>query len=390
MKEKILITGGAGFIGSHTADALIEQGYHVRVLDNLDPQVHGPSRSLPPYLHQDVEFVHGDVRDRDTMVKALQDIRFVYHFAALTGVTQSMYQIHKYLDVNIMGTATLWDVIVNNGLDVANVIVASSRAVYGEGAYLCRHCMHKVYPLLRPVEQLETGQWEVTCPCCGREVEAIPTSEDKPLQPLSTYAQSKQAQEQTSQIVGTAHGIGHTVLRYFNVYGPRQALANPYTGVASVFCSRVLAGSPIVIYEDGLPVRDFVHVGDIVQANLLALKCVNAGGTVVNVGSGTKATILDIALAICTQMGIEPQLEFSREYRVGDIRSCYADIRSARKQLGYQPVIEFEEGISDLINWVTAQEKIADRYEESIRELEQRGVMRRIASGDEQAGRNST
>lgn len=377
MKGKILITGGAGFIGSHTVDALIREGYHVRVLDNLDPQVHGPTPRVPPYLHPAAEVVLGDIRDRDTLERVLQNVQVVYHLAALTGVTQSMYDIQRYLDVNVTGTAALWDVIINKKLGVEKVILASSRAVYGEGAYFCRRCECELYPSLRPARQLERGQWDMKCPECGEQVEAIPTSEDKPLQPLSIYAQSKRFQEEICQSIARAYGVPLVILRYFNVYGPRQALSNPYTGIAPVFCSRVSTGKPIAIYEDGQSVRDFIHVRDVVRANLLALNYRNSDCTILNIGSGIKMTILDMAQAICAQMEVRPRLEFTGQYRTGDIQSCFADISAARQKLGFEPTVNFKEGVSDLINWVTCQEATIDCYEESVRELAQRGLIQR-------------
>ena len=377
MPYNVLITGGAGFIGSHTADALTREGYQVRVLDNLDPQVHGPNQRIPPYLNQSIEFIHGDIRDQDAVLRALKGVQVVYHMAALTGVTQSMYEIHKYLDINVTGTAALWDVIINKKIELEKVILASSRAVYGEGAYFCRSCECEVFPLPRSEYQLERGEWKVKCPSCGEPIELVPTREDKPLQPLSIYAQSKRYQEDICKSIGKTYGIPVIILRYFNVYGPRQALSNPYTGVAPVFCNRILMGKPIALYEDGLPVRDFIHVEDVVQANLLALGIVNKGCTILNVGSGIKLTILDIAHTICDLMEVEPRLEFTNQYRLGDIRSCFADISGARQLLGFEPTIDFKDGISNLIRWVMWQEDIVDGYEDSVSRLEQKGLLNR-------------
>ena len=377
MPYNVLITGGAGFIGSHTADALTREGYQVRVLDNLDPQVHGPNQRIPPYLNQSIEFIHGDIRDQDAVLRGLKGVQVVYHMAALTGVTQSMYEIHKYLDINVTGTAALWDVIINKKIELEKVILASSRAVYGEGAYFCRSCECEVFPLPRYEYQLERGEWKVKCPSCGEPIELVPTREDKPLQPLSIYAQSKRYQEDICESIGKTYGIPVIILRYFNVYGPRQALSNPYTGVAPVFCNRILMGKPIALYEDGLPVRDFIHVEDVVQANLLALGIVNKGCTILNVGSGIKLTILDIAHTICDLMEVEPRLEFTNQYRLGDIRSCFADISGARQLLGFEPTIDFKDGISNLIRWVMWQEDIVDGYEDSVSRLEQKGLLNR-------------
>jgi dTDP-L-rhamnose 4-epimerase len=375
MKGKILITGGAGFIGSHTADALIHAGYQVRVLDSLEPQVHGPARQAPRYLHPAMEFVRGDVRDPVALEKALQNVQVVYHLAGLTAGVQSMYDIRRYLDTNVTGTAALWDVIVNNKLDVERVILASSRAVYGEGAYFCQCCQCRVGVSPRPEWQLERGEWEMKCPECGEQVDPVPTREDQPQQPLSIYAQSKLFQEKICQCVARTYGIALVVLRYFNVYGPRQSLSNPYTGIAPVFCSRVSEGKPIAIYEDGRSVRDFIHVKDVARANLLALTYSGEDSIVLNVGSGVKMTILDLAEAICAQMGAEPRLEFTGQYRTGDIRSCFADISTARETLGFEAAVDLDKGVSDLVNWVNGQEATSNRYEETVREFEQRGLM---------------
>lgn len=376
MSDKVLITGGAGFIGSHTADALLNAGHAVRILDNLDPQVHGDDRQPPAYLASDIELIVGDVRDADTLARALRGVDVVYHLAALTGVTQSMHDVRRYLDVAVTGTATLWDVLVNRGAQVRKVVVASSRAVYGEGAYRCGHCAADVYPGPREEAQLRQQEWECRCPDCGEPVAPVATREDKPLDPLSVYAHSKRFQEDICEAMGLAYEVPVVALRYFNVYGPRQALRNPYTGIAPVFASRVRNGLPIDVYEDGLPVRDFVHVRDVVQANLLALDHPGGDMVVFNVGSGEPLTVLDMAEAICRQMGQEPRLEFSGRYRVGDIRSCYADLGRSRDELGYQPRIQFSDGVAELVEWVSAQERAEDRYEESLRDLRQRGLVR--------------
>lgn len=386
MKGKVLITGGAGFIGSHTADALIHDGYEVRVLDNLDPQIHGEGRRVPDYLNDEVEFMYGDVRDRDAVAAALQGVDVVYHLAALTGVTQSMYDVGSYVDVNVTGTATVWDVIVNGKLPVRKFVLSSSRAVYGEGAYMCKACHREVYPPLRPESQFSHGDWEMHCPHCDAPVEAAPTREDKPLQPLSVYAQTKLFQESISRMMAESYGVPTVILRYFNVYGPRQALSNPYTGIAPVFCTRIRNGKPVDIYEDGLPVRDFVHVSDVARANLLAAQAGEAGSAasdgacvVANVGSGEPLTILDMAQSICRHMKEECQLQFSGRFRSGDIRSCYADIDSARRLLGYEPTVSFDWGVADLIRWVFRQQQPRDAYEASLGNLEGRGLVRQPA-----------
>ncbi|MGI6209699.1 MAG: NAD-dependent epimerase/dehydratase family protein [Anaerolineae bacterium] len=376
MTERVLITGGAGFIGSHTTDALLEAGYAVRILDSLDPQVHGPEGRRPEYLSPEAELVVGDVRDADTLARALEGVDFVYHMAALTGVTQSMHDVRRYLDVGVTGTATLWDVLVNRKNRVRKVVLSSSRAVYGEGAYRCDHCEGLVYPKPRGEAQLQQRDWDCHCPTCGGVVTPAPTPEDKPLDPLSVYAHSKRFQEDICDAMSLAYDLPVVTLRYFNVYGPRQALRNPYTGIAPVFASRVRNGLPIDVYEDGLPVRDFVHVRDVVQANLLALDYPGEGMSVFNVGTGEQLTVLDMAKAICQEMGHEPRLEFNGRYRVGDIRSCYADLTRSRKELGFEPTIPFRDGVAELVEWVRTQEQEEDRYEQSLRDLRTRGLVR--------------
>jgi dTDP-L-rhamnose 4-epimerase len=379
MNDTVLITGGAGFIGSHTADALLRQGYAVRVLDSLDPQVHGPERRRPAYLDPEVELVVGDVRDPGLVERCLRGARAVYHLASLTGVTQSMYDVRGYVDVNVTGTAALWDVIVNRHPGVEKVVLASSRAVYGEGSGFCRACAREVHPLPRDAGQLERGDWEVKCPHCGAGVAAVAVREDKPPQPLSIYAETKLAQERISRCMSGAHGVALVILRYFNVYGPRQALGNPYTGIAPVFCSRVRAGQPVCVYEDGLPLRDFVHVSDVVQANLRALAWNGAEAAAFNVGSGDPRTIVEIARAICARMGVEPRLEYTGQYRAGDIRGCYADLEAARRGLGYEPGTSFDAGVAGLVDWVLGQDAVPGRYEEALQALEGKGLVRRAA-----------
>jgi len=377
MSKRILITGGAGFIGSHTADKLIEQGHQVRILDVLDAQIHGAARQIPAYLNPAAEFIEGDVRDVSILKKVLTDIDVVYHLASLTGVTQSMKDIHHYTDVNVTGTAALMDVMINGHFNIEKVVLSSSRAVYGEGTYHCPHCQRDFAPALRTVEQLENGKWEITCPVCGNLAEARPTREDKYLQPLSIYAENKPIQEDLLRMTAETYKIPAVILRYFNVYGPRQALGNPYTGIAPIFCTRISAGKPIMMYEDGLPIRDFVHVYDVVQANLKALDYMGDTVLTANVGTGEKLTILDMAQSICDEMGAERNIEFSGQFRVGDIRGCYADLSRTRSALGYEPVVTFQEGVAELIQWVGAMSPQTDTYESAVQAMEKSGLMGR-------------
>ena len=287
----ILITGGAGFIGSHTADALIGQGHTVRVLDNLDPQIHGTSGVFPAYMNPAVECRQGDVRDVSQVAEALQGVDAVYHFAALTGVGQSMYDLKAYVDTNCTGTAALLEAILKNGKPIKRLVLASSRAVYGEGTH---HCPEHgtVYPGMRVREDMDRGEFAATCPTCGVAVSPLPTAEDRPLEPISVYGWTKKQQEEQCQYVAKTFGLPVTMLRYFNVYGSRQSLQNPYTGVVSIFYSRILADQPIYVYEHGTPGRDFIHISDVVQANLAALERDIKPGTCINVGSGQRHSIL--------------------------------------------------------------------------------------------------
>ena len=269
MGKKVLVTGGAGFIGSHLVDELVAQGNEVKVYDSLEPQVHNGKK--PGYLNDGAEYVFSDIRDREALIKALEGVEVVYHEAAAVGVGQSMYQVHKYVDVNTLGTALLLDLLVNEEHEVKKLVVASSMSIYGEGKYECGEC-GIVYPRVRSDEQLKAREWELRCPECGRAVKPLPTDEEKPLHSTSIYAITKKDQEEMCLTVGRAYGLPTVALRYFNVYGPRQALSNPYTGVCAIFSCRIRNNNPPLIFEDGMQSRDFVSVYDIVAANLLAMK----------------------------------------------------------------------------------------------------------------------
>ncbi len=370
--EKTLITGGAGFIGSHTADALLALGYRVRVLDILDPQVHGAGCSRPPYLDPRIELIVGDVRDRETVTRSVAGVDSIYHFAASTGVGQSMYEIQSYCDVNVTGTAMLLDVLANSRHQVKRVILSSSRAVYGEGSYSCNSC-GIIYPQPRSREQLERHEWEILCPKCSAPLVPIPTAEERPLQPVSVYALTKRVQEELLRLFSASYGIPHVILRYFNVYGPRQAINNPYTGIGAIFTNRAISGHELEIYEDGRPGRDFVHVRDVVQANLLALKKEQAINGTFNVGSGEHLTVLDLAQSIKEQLGSKVTLNCSNRYRLGDIRDCYADLGRSRSLLGYAPAVPFATGVADLIAWAKG-EAVEDRLAIAEGELRERGL----------------
>jgi len=365
---KILVTGGAGFVGSHLVDALAKK-HEVVIYDNLEPQVH---KSFPEYLNNKAKFVREDIRNKAELKKAISDSEVIFHQAAMVGVGQSMYQIEKYMDVNTMGTAKLLDVLANEEHDVKKLIVASSMSIYGEGKYECSQC-GIVYPPLRSNEQLKKKEWEMKCPSCGRVVKPVPTDENKPLQPTSIYAISKKDQEEMCLAVGKAYGIPTVALRYFNIYGPRQALSNPYTGVCAIFSSRIKNNNPPIIFEDGLQTRDFISVHDIVEANLLAMEKSKANYEMFNVGTGKPVSILDIANILSKLYGKAPRPEIVNKFRAGDIRHCFADI-SKIKKLGFKAEVSFEEGMRELVEWGKMQDA-EDKSEAAYQELKARGLV---------------
>jgi len=371
-KLNVLVTGGAGFIGSHLTDALVEQGHRVRVLDLLVPQVHGDGAA--PYLNPEAEFIHGDVCDPQVIKRALEDVDAVFHEAAEVGVGQSMYEIDRYVRANDLGTGILLQNLIGSRDRIKKLVVASSMSIYGEGAYSCAGC-GPVYPQLRPLAQLLDRRWEMECPDCGSQLAPAPTREDKPLFPTSVYAITKQDQEQFCLIVGRAYGIPTVALRYFNVYGPRQALSNPYTGVCAIFSARLLNDQRPLIFEDGEQTRDFVHVSDIVQANLLALETDGADYQVVNIGTGIPTSVKQISRMLANGLGKRLEPEIVARYREGDIRHCVADITLAREKLGYHPGVSLAQGIPELLKWVREQTP-EDRVGTATAELEARQLVR--------------
>ncbi|GIU82236.1 MAG: nucleoside-diphosphate-sugar epimerase [Pyrinomonadaceae bacterium] len=369
---KVLVTGGAGFIGSHLVDALIEKGYQVRILDSLVEQVHGGK--IPDHLNKEAEFIRADICDAEAVRKALEDVEVVYHQAAEVGVGQSMYEIVRYVKANDLGTAVLLEEMTKKPAQFKKLIVASSMSIYGEGAYRNPKTGEIVYPQLRTDEQLANHQWEVMDKD-GTELEPIPTSEEKPLFPTSVYAVSKQDQEQYCLAVGRAYKIPTVALRYFNVYGTRQALSNPYTGVCAIFSARLLNGQKPLIFEDGNQTRDFVHVSDIVQANLLALEKEEANYQAINVGTGIPTSVKEIAQMLAKGLGKDIEPEIVGKYREGDIRHCVADITKARKLLGYEPKVRLEEGLRELLDWIKDQ-KPEDRVATATVELMTRNLVK--------------
>ena len=366
---RILVTGGAGFIGSHLVDALVKAGHAVRVLDCLEPQVHGHER--PDYLNTGAEYLDGDVRNRDLLRKALQGIEVVFHEAAMVGVGQSMYQIERYVSANVLGTAILLDVIVNDKIPLKRLIVASSMSIYGEGQYVCAAC-GPIAPSLRPTAQLQQGDWEMCCPHCQQTARPQPTSETKPLIPTSVYAVTKRDQEELCLSVGRSYRIPTVALRYFNVYGLRQALSNPYTGVCAIFSARIKNHHRPIVFEDGGQTRDFIDVRDIVQANLLVMTHPEAADGAFNVGTGRPTSILEIARTLSRLYGISVEPQLMKKFRAGDIRHCAADV-SRLRALGFVPSVTLEDGLRDLVAW-GRQVEAQDRVETAAQELEARGL----------------
>lgn len=367
--KKVLITGGAGFIGSHLADELLKKGYAVRALDCLSEQVHGVDKSRPEYLSSDVELSTGDVRDPAAVKKALEGIDAVYHFAAAVGVGQSMYEIENYIDVNCRGTAVLLEALIER--PVERLVVASSMSIYGEGRYRTKQgsiCETAA----REIEDLRKGRWE-PMGFSGESLSPVPTPESKPPSIASVYALTKYDQEKMCLVAGRAYNIPTVAMRFFNVYGPRQASSNPYTGVLAIFSARFLNGKAPLIYEDGLQQRDFVNVRDVAYACSLALECPAAAYSSFNVGSGQSYSILEIAERMGKVFGKKIAPEVIGKYRVGDIRHCFADISLARKALGYEPRVTLEEGIVELAGWLEGRVAL-DKVAEASRELAGRGL----------------
>jgi dTDP-L-rhamnose 4-epimerase len=368
--QRVLITGGAGFIGSHLTDLLLQEGYNVRILDNLSPQVH-PERQRPSYLTSDAQLMIGDVRDDEAVAHALKDVDMVVHLAAAVGVGQSMYEITSYCDTNDLGTAVLLQALSRN--PVQRLVCASSMSVYGEGSAR-RPDGTVVSPPERSLAQLRRGAWDLT-DSDGVPLLPVPTAETKPPALNSVYALNKYNQERLCLIVGQAYTIPTVALRFFNVYGPRQALSNPYTGVLAIFAARLLHRRPPFVFEDGHQRRDFVHVSDIARACLLGLTTPQAAGQVFNIASGQSRTILSIATDLAALMGcgqISPHVV--GKYRAGDIRHCFADIERARSILGFAPAVEFRQGLDELAGWLADQVAV-DNVEAATAELQSRGLV---------------
>lgn len=373
---KILVTGGAGFIGSHLVKNLLANGHTVTVLDNLDPQVHGNLSGWPPSLPKSVRFLKGDVTELSDLKTALEGQEAVAHLAATVGVGQSMYEVSYYTHACVTGTARLYEAIIKNKFPIKRIVVASSMSAYGEGLYQCPACKDKMRGWRRSEAQMSAGQWNLECPKCKKAMAPVATPETEPFKVESVYALAKRDTEELALILGRAHGIASNALRFFNVYGPGQSLSNPYTGVLAIFMSRVVNNNPPVVYEDGAQSRDFVHVSDVAEAIRQTLESTLAY-EVMNVGSGEGISIKRIAeLAIETAgkaAALKPEIKAN--WRPGDTRHCFADISKIQKMLPWKPKMSLSDGLKDLFGWsqgVTAD----DKFEQATKELSQYGLLR--------------
>jgi dTDP-L-rhamnose 4-epimerase len=376
---KVLVTGGAGFIGSHVVDRLVRRGDEVAVLDNLDPQVHGrdaiePLNIAPHVASGAIEFIRGDVQEREALRQALRGAEAVIHLAAAVGVGQSMYEPLHYVNTNGGGTGQLLQLLTESEKKISKLVVASSMSLYGEGAYVCWACKGTA-PRPRDEAQLGRSEWEVQCAACESPLSPEPTPEDKPADIASIYAATKKHQEDLAVSFGRAYKIPTFALRFFNVYGPRQSLSNPYTGVAAIFMSRLLNQNPPLVFEDGEQSRDFIHVDDIAEAVVRAVDFSGAGAHVLNVGTGRPVTIREVATVLAKQLGVDIAPQALNRYRAGDIRHCIADTRRAEKVLGFRAKRTFEEGVASLIEW-SRGETARDTVAKSMAELETHNLVR--------------
>ena len=376
--ENILITGGAGFIGSNLALKLIERGYHVTVLDNLSSQIHGdnPDKTSPLFnsIKGKVRFIRGSVSSKEDWLEALIGQDCVVHLAAETGTGQSMCEIQKYVDVNIGGTALLLDILTNTKHSIKKVVVAESRAIYGEGRYYSQELNQYVYPKERSEENMSCGDFEVKYPGCSKPLKLVGTIEDSLVHPTSIYGITKQVQGQLVHLVCASIGIASVSFRYQNVYGPGQSLSNPYTGILSIFSTQIKNGNPINIFEDGKETRDFVYIDDVVDATILGIEKEEANGQVFNVGTGVATAVVTVAKELMNHYGVQVPMRISGNYRLGDIRHNYADISKIENLLGFKPKFSFSEGIKNFTTWVNKQQIQVDKYSESIKEMKEKGL----------------
>lgn len=376
--KNILITGGAGFIGSRLALKLLEKGYKITVLDNLSPQIHGenPEKSeLYLSVKDKVRFIKGTILNKEDWRKALRGQDVVMHLAAETGTGQSMYEIEKYTDVNIKGTSIFLDILTNEEHTIQKMILASSRAIYGEGKYHCKKD-GVVYPLAREDKDLQAGDYYVKCPFCSNNVKVMPTDEAGKIHPTSIYGITKQVQEQLFQTIGKSLNIPTVIFRYQNVFGAGQSLSNPYTGILSIFSTRLKNGNDIHVFEDGKESRDFIYIDDVVDATILGFEKEEADNDVFNVGSGVRTDVRMVAEKLKKAYASDSKIEFSGHYRVGDIRDNYADIEKIKRKLSFEPKITFDEGIEKFTCWVNSQEIEEDNFVNSIEEMKNKGLFK--------------
>lgn len=371
-KSNILITGGAGFIGSHLTDLLLSHDYEVRVLDSLEPQVH-PGGQKPGYLNSKAEFWKGAVRDRNLLNKVLNGVDAVVHLAGVVGVGQSMYEIERYTQTNVGDTATLLEVLSQRRPRIKRLIVASSMTLYGEGLYHCPSCHKDQGPPLRPLKQLQKRDWEMRCPDCDGKLKPVPTPETKLPQPTSVYAINKRDQEEMCIAIGRAYKIPTLALRCFNVFGSRQSLSNPYTGVTAIFAGRLLNKKPPIVFEDGGQSRDFIHVSDLCEALRLAMEKTDVAYEAINLGTGIPTSVLGIAQILSEHLGFKKAPKIMNQFREGDIRHCTADVSKAKKLLGFTPQKSFSKGLGELLEWMKTQ-KPEDRGDVAYEELKKRNL----------------
>jgi dTDP-L-rhamnose 4-epimerase len=375
--NNILITGGAGFIGSNLTQKLVEKGFKVTILDNLSKQIHGKNQNSTLYssIKDIATFIKGDVCNKSDWQKALRNQDAVIHLAAETGTGQSMYEISRYNEVNILGTTHLLDILANENHTIKKMIIASSRSIYGEGKYLCKND-GVVYPNQRQDIDMANGKFNLVCFKCNEPLQLLATDEHSKIHPSSIYGITKQHQEQMILLIGKSLNIPAVALRYQNVYGPGQSLNNPYTGILSIFSTRLLNGNGIDIYEDGQESRDFVFIDDVVSATILALEKKKANNQIFNVGSGIATSVSEVANLLKSLYNSDIKISVSGKYRLGDIRHNYADLSKIRSELGFSPKFDFISGITLFVNWVKTQEVMEDKYEISIQELESKGLIK--------------
>lgn len=377
LNKKILITGGAGFIGSNLAKKLLNMNYEITILDNLSPQVHkNPDESdIIIFLKKYTNFIVGDIRNREDWLKALNNVDIIVHLAAETGTGQSMYQIEKYIDVNIRGTSILLDILVNEKYNIHKLILASSRAVYGEGKYYCD--VHKeVYPSKRNIEDLLNKKFELYCPYCKNKMKALPTDEKSVLNPLSVYGLTKNVQEELVQLISDTVKIPFVILRYQNVYGPGQSLTNPYTGIISIFSNLIRNNKNILIFEDGLESRDFIYIDDVLNATIGAIENDSSNNHIFNVGSGIPTTVLYIAEKLKSIFSSSIEININHEFRYGDIRHNYADITKIKNILNFEIKTPIEQGLEYFVKWVKTQPVIPINFEKAINEMRIKQLMK--------------